>query len=73
MRIAYQDATAQDAVMAVRPPGGGAWAIVPLATEGSTGYWIEQQLLGTTSFVVTLELERNVRALEGRVQVITSE
>ncbi len=73
VRIAYQDATAQDAVMAVRPPGGGAWAIVPLATEGSTGYWIEQQLLGTTSFVVTLELERNVRALEGRVQVITSE
>ncbi|HEY8431861.1 MAG TPA: hypothetical protein VIL20_25970, partial [Sandaracinaceae bacterium] len=70
VRIAYQDATAQNAMMAIRPPGGGGWTIVPLEVEGHSGFWIEQELLGTTSYIVTLELERDGRALSGTTRVI---
>ncbi len=72
VRVAYQDSTSQDTMMAVRPPGGGAWAIVPLETEATSGFWVEQELLGTTSYVVTLELTRDGRTLNGGVRVITS-
>ncbi|MEZ4340396.1 MAG: MYXO-CTERM sorting domain-containing protein [Sandaracinaceae bacterium] len=71
VRIVYQDATSQDAVVATRAAGGGAWAILRFDSEGSTGYWLEQQLLGTTSYTVTFWRERMGRVMESGVRVNT--
>jgi hypothetical protein len=54
IRIAYQDATSRRAMFARRAGGGGGpWAITIFDAENSTGFWVEQELLGTTSMVVT--------------------
>jgi len=53
IRIVYQDATSQRAMMARRPASGGAWAISSFDAMDSTGYWLEQALFGNTSVVVT--------------------
>ena len=73
VRIAYQDATAQDAVVAVRPAGGGDWAIAHFDTEDSTGYWIEQELLGTVSYAVMWWRSRDGRNIVDGIRVVTLE
>lgn len=50
IRIAYQDATSQRAILA-RGPGDGTWAIQIVDMDDSAGYFTTQQLVGTTSFV----------------------
>ena len=72
VRVVYQDATSQDAMVAVRPGGGGAWAIQPLDTDASTGYWLEQQLLGDLSYVAMWWTQRDGRNLVNGVRVVTS-
>lgn len=49
VRVAYQDATAQRALLARRVEG--AWTIAIVDMEDSTGYWTRQALTGTTSQV----------------------
>lgn len=71
LRVVYQDATSQDAVVATRAPGGGPWAILRFDSEGSTGYWLEQQLLGTMSYTVTFWRERMGRTMNSGVRVAT--
>ena len=73
VRVIYQDATSQHAVEAVRAPGGGAWTIRRFDSEGSTGYWLEQQLLGTTAYAVTFWRERMRRTMSSGVRVTTLE
>lgn len=50
VRVVYQDATAQRAVLA-RRGGDGTWAVSVLDDVDSTGYWIEQELVGSSSFI----------------------
>ncbi len=71
VRVIYQDATTQDAVEAVRGAGGGAWTIRRFDTQGSTGYWLEQQLLGTSAYAVTFWRERMRRTMSSGVRVTT--
>lgn len=73
VRVVYQDATAQDAVVAVRPAGGGDWAILHFDTEGSTGYWLEQELLGSVSYAVMWWRQREMRNTLNGVRVIPLE
>ncbi|MFK7985314.1 MAG: MYXO-CTERM sorting domain-containing protein [Sandaracinaceae bacterium] len=73
LRVIYQDATSQNAVVAVRAAGGGEWAISPFDTENSTGYWVDQALLGTTSYAATWWVERARRGLDNGVRVFTLE
>jgi hypothetical protein len=51
IRVVYQDATEQRAMLARRPASGGDWTISIIDAENSTGYWLEQELVGTTSYV----------------------
>ncbi len=67
VRVVYQDATAQHAVVAVRGTSG--WAVSHFDTDGSTGYWLEQELSGTTSFVATHWRARNRSSLDSGVRV----
>jgi len=53
IRVAYQDATTQRVMFARRPATGGAWAIEILDMDDHTGFWVEQLLAGTTSYVAT--------------------
>ncbi len=53
IRIAYQDATSRRAMLARRPASGGEWTISIFDETDSTGFWIEQSLLGTTSVIAT--------------------
>jgi MYXO-CTERM domain-containing protein len=73
IRIAYQDATSQDLVIAARAAEGGPWTIARLDTEGSTGYWNVQDLLGVTSYVVTWWRSRDGRDQENGVRVLVAE
>lgn len=74
VRVVYQDATSQHAVVAVRAAGGGPWAIARYDAVDSTGYWVGQQLLGTVSYAVTHWRRRNMRGdLETGVRVTTLE
>jgi hypothetical protein len=50
VRIAYQDATRQDARFA-RKASGGAWAVTVIDEDDSTGYFTTQYLAGTASSV----------------------
>lgn len=50
IRIAYQDATSQRAVLA-RGTGDGTWNIQIVDMDDSAGYFTTQVLVGTTSFV----------------------
>lgn len=50
VRIAYQDATRQDARFA-RKASGGAWAVTVIDESDSTGYFTTQYLAGTASSV----------------------
>ena len=50
IRIAYQDATSQRAVMA-RGTGDGTWVIQIVDMDDSAGYFTTQVLVGTTSFI----------------------
>lgn len=69
-RVVYQDATIQDAVVSVRPAGGGAWATLHFDGAGA-GYWLEQELLGTTSYTVTFWRLRDGRMMNSGVRVTT--
>ncbi|HJL18294.1 MAG TPA: MYXO-CTERM sorting domain-containing protein [Sandaracinaceae bacterium LLY-WYZ-13_1] len=73
VRVAYQDATSGNAVIAVRPAGGGDWAISHFDSEGSTGYWVDQELLGTTSYLVTWWRAREGNAMSNGIRVFTTE
>jgi hypothetical protein len=53
IRIAYQDATSRRAMIARRPASGGEWEISIFDDADSTGFWIEQELLGSTSVIAT--------------------
>lgn len=69
VRIAYQDATAHTGVVATRPGGGGPWSIQVFDAEAYTGYWIEQQLLGTTSYVLRWWRDRDGRNTSNGVRI----
>ena len=71
VRVVYQDATSQDAVVATRAAGRGPSGLLPFHSEGSTGYWLEQQLLGTTSYTATFWRERMGRSMQSGVRVST--
>lgn len=71
VRVVYQDATSQHAVLATRSAGGGAWSIERFDTTGSTGYWLEQQLLGTTSYAAAFWRQRVGRAMQSGVRVVS--
>lgn len=73
VRIAYQDATVQNLVVAVRPPGGGAWAIAHVDTEGSTGYWANQVAFGATSYLTTWWMARDGNRTTNGVRVRQAE
>jgi hypothetical protein len=70
LRIAYQDATAQRVMYATRPIAGGAWRIRVLDAEGSTGYFIEQQLVAGTSYVATW-WRREMRPAANGVRILS--
>ena len=70
VRVVYQDATSGHAVVAVQS-GVDAWAISRFDTEGSTGYWLEQELSGTSSLVVTFFRQRDGRVLSSGVRVFS--
>jgi hypothetical protein len=53
VRVAYQDATAHHLMLATRPAGGGNWTVRVLDDANHTGFWVEQQLVGDTSYVAT--------------------
>lgn len=70
IRVAYQDATDGSAVVAVR--GGTGWAITRIDEADSTGYWIEQELGGSTSYIATFFRQRMGRGgLNSGVRVLT--
>ncbi|MCB9593194.1 MAG: MYXO-CTERM sorting domain-containing protein [Sandaracinaceae bacterium] len=71
VRVVYQDATSGTSVVATRGAGGGPWAIARFDTEGSSGYWLEQQLLGTTSYAVSFWRQRMGRTMNSGVRVTT--
>jgi len=71
VRVVYQDATAGTAVAAVRGTDG--WAIARIDTEGHTGYWLEQELAGSSIYIATHWRERGGRALDSGVRVFTGE
>lgn len=72
--VVYQDATSGHAVRATRPAGGGDWTIARFDSEGSTGYWLSQQRLGTTSYVATFWRQRaDRRTMNSGVRVSTLE
>lgn len=73
VRIAYQDSTIQDLVVAVRPPGGGAWAIAHVDRDGSTGYWVDQEVFGTTSYLTTWWRAREGRTTSNGIRVLMAE
>jgi MYXO-CTERM domain-containing protein len=73
VRIAYQDATAQNLVVSARAPGGGAWTINHVDTEDSTGYWADHHLLGTTSYIVTWWRSRMGRSTSNGVRVVIAD
>ncbi|MCS6798905.1 MAG: hypothetical protein NZ898_10295 [Myxococcota bacterium] len=70
VRIVYQDATAQRAMLA-RRPAGGTWRIQILDREASTGYWLEQVLVGTTSHVATWWRDETTSPRRNGVRVLT--
>ncbi len=72
VRIAYQDATAQDAVLAVRG-SAGAWTIQHVDTEASTGYWIDQELIGAVSYLTMWYRMGSGRAAENGIRVFVTE
>jgi len=63
IRIAYQDATSQRAMIARRPAAGGAWEISIFDEADSTGFWVEQGLLGSTSVIATYYRSTGVGAV----------
>lgn len=73
VRIAYQDATAQNLVVAVRPAGGGDWAIAHIDTDGSTGFWVDQEVIGATSYLSTFWMAREGNRLKSGVRVLMAE
>ncbi|MEM9196112.1 MAG: hypothetical protein AAGF12_43505, partial [Myxococcota bacterium] len=52
VRVAYQDSTLQRVMLATKPMGGE-WSTRVVDMEASTGYWIEQELVGDMSFIAT--------------------
>lgn len=50
IRIAYQDSTDQRAMLATKS-GDGAWEIRVIDDADSTGYWVNQLLIGGTAYV----------------------
>ena len=73
VRVAYQDSTIQNLVVAVRPPGGGAWGIRHIDEEGSTGYWVDQEVFGTTSYLTTWWRARDGRSTSNGIRVLMAE
>ena len=73
VRVAYQDSTIQNLVVAVRPPGGGAWGISHIDEEGSTGYWVDQEVFGTTSYLTTWWRARDGRSTSNGIRVLMAE
>lgn len=53
LRVVYQDATAQRAMVATRPASGGEWAVRILDADDHTGFWLVQRLVGSTSYIGT--------------------
>ncbi len=53
VRIVYQDATSAHAMMARRARGATDWSVTVLDQTDATGFWLEQQLVGTTSYIAT--------------------
>ncbi|MDH5492697.1 MAG: hypothetical protein OEY14_12160, partial [Myxococcales bacterium] len=72
VRIAYQDSTAQRAVMA-RGPGDGTWTLSVLDEMDSTGYWLEQELTGSTSFICEWWRRQGVGTAANGVRVLVAE
>jgi hypothetical protein len=52
LRIVYQDTTAHRALLA-RGSGAGAWEVSVVDDEGSTGFWLNQLVVGGQSRVAT--------------------
>ncbi len=70
VRIAYQDATSQRLMLATRNSGDTEWTVTILDPAQHTGWWVEQALVGTTSYVATWwrgpagdEIDNGVRVL----------
>ena len=53
LRVAYQDATAHRMMYATRAATAMTWTIRVADMMNFTGYWVEQQLVGTSSYVAT--------------------
>ncbi|AKF05600.1 hypothetical protein [Sandaracinus amylolyticus] len=73
IRVTYQDATVQHLMLARRAAGGGEWTISVLDDENHTGFWAEQVLIGTTSYVATWWRQESRAASEQGVRVLTVE
>ena len=72
VRVAYQDATSQNAMFA-RRDASGSWTVSVLDGEDSTGYWTRQALVGTSSYVAEWwrrEQPRESRANGVRIPVV---
>lgn len=73
IRVVYQDATVQHLMLARRAAGGGDWTVSVLDDEQHTGFWADQQLVGTTSYVATWWRFQSRTAPENGVRVLTVE
>ncbi|MEZ4247973.1 MAG: MYXO-CTERM sorting domain-containing protein [Polyangiales bacterium] len=72
VRIAYQDATLQDARFA-RKAAGGAWAVTVLDDTDSTGYFTTQYLAGSASSVAFWWRQEAMGARANGIRVETVE
>lgn len=72
LRLAYQDETANQAVMATSDDDGATWTITVLDAGTGAGYFTSQVLFGTQSYTATLYIDQQTPASGTRVLVGTS-
>jgi hypothetical protein len=73
VRIAYQDATAHRVMFAWRSATETEWSLGVLDDMQETGWWVEQSLVGTTSYVATLWRQEIRGDRQNGVRVLTYE
>lgn len=76
VRIVYQDASSQEALVATRPAASSTWTLqggggaAPIDSEDSTGFWTCQALEGDTSHIATWSVNSAAGTNETRVFTI---
>ena len=71
IRIAYQDATSHTVMIARRGASDTEWTVSVLDSMQETGWWVEQALVGTTSYVATFWRQETRGDKQNGVRVLT--